>query len=336
MNKKISYLIICMTITILVGCNADNTNSNNSNSTEKNILSSTSGSNDSEKDSSSKIELTDDLSYYSPFIFNGTDLIFSNPEENNRISIIPDPIKPNILESKLITDFADYSADSIALIKDTLYFSNGSENNSLCSIDINTKDYKKINTHSINNLTNYKGKLVYTNKSSNNRLFVFDTSSSETYQVTSDSVGYFIINYIIYQNLSDNSKIYSIKIDGSERQKLTDYTSSSFTSYDNELLFFNSSDNNNLYSFDPSTSNCKRLCIMNGSQIQNINNSLYFINQDDYNYIYSMTLDLEKGSVKYSPEIKENVNKYYATAAGIFYESSLNVNNIKFKEFQSK
>lgn len=192
MNKKISYLILCMTLTILVGCNADNTNSNNSNSTEKNILSSTSGSNDSEKDSSSKIELTDDLSYYSPFIFNGTDLIFSNPEENNRISIIPDPIKPNVLESKLITDFADYSADNIALIKDTLYFSNGSENNSLCSIDINTKDYTKINTHSINNLTNYKDKLVYTNKSSNNRLFVFDTSSSETYQVTSDSVGYFI------------------------------------------------------------------------------------------------------------------------------------------------
>ena len=33
MNKKISYLILCMTLTILVGCNADNTNSNNSNST---------------------------------------------------------------------------------------------------------------------------------------------------------------------------------------------------------------------------------------------------------------------------------------------------------------
>ncbi|ETJ28967.1 hypothetical protein Q604_UNBC16489G0001, partial [human gut metagenome] len=41
-----------------------------------------------------------------------------------------------------------------------------------------------------------------------------------------DSVGQYIVNgdYIIYQNLSDNSKLYSIKSDYSDKHKLTDYT----------------------------------------------------------------------------------------------------------------
>lgn len=336
MSKRISFVVLCIMSTILIGCNTNENNPNDINSSKQNVLSSSSSSNPNIENSSVNIQLTDDLSYYCPFIFYGTDLIFPNPEENNRISIIPDPIKPNVLESKFTTDFADYSSNNIALINDTLYFSNSSENYSLCSIDIKTKNYNKINNDSINILTSYKDKLIYTNKSSNNTLFVFDTSNFQKYQVTSDNVGYFLINnnYIIYENLSDNSKIYSIKIDGSERQKLINYSSNTFVSYNNKLLFFNSSDNNNLYAFDPSTLDCKRLCIMNGTQIQNINNALYFINQDDYNYLYSLTIDLDKGSVKYSLELKENINRYYATSAGIFYESSLNVNNIKFKEIQ--
>lgn len=340
MNKKISYLILCITLTTFIGCGAKDDNLDNTpiSSNNKNTLNSYADSEPIKDSSSFEFELTDTQNYYSPFIFYGTDLIFSNPEENNRISIIPDPIKPEVLKSELITDFADYSANNIALINDILYFSNGAENNSLCSINIEDKNYTKINTHSINNLTNYEDKLLYTNKSSNNSLYIFDTTTSKVDQVTSDSVGYFIVNngYIIYQNLTDNSKIYSINIDGTERQKLTDYTANSFMSYDGELLFFNSSDNNSLYSINPSTLNCKRLCIMNGSQLQNINNSLYFVNKDDFNYLYSLNVDLDEGTVKYSIEIKENINKYYATSTGIFYEPSTNVNNIKFKEFLSK
>ena len=154
----------------------------------------------------------------------------------------------------------------------------------------------------------------------------------------SDSVGSFIVNgdFIIYQNLSDNAKLYSIKTDGTSRQKLTDYTANSFVVFDGQLLFFNSSDNNNLYSIDPSTLNCKRLYIMNGFQLKIINKSLYFINGDDSNNLYSLSVDLKNSTVTYKPEISEGINEYYLTSAGIFYNPSINVNNIYFKKFSTQ
>ena len=62
--------------------------------------------------------------------------------------------------------------------------------------------------------------------------------------ISTDSVGSFIVNgdFIIYQDLSDGAKLYSIKTDGTSRQKLTDYTANSFVVFDGQLLFFNSSD----------------------------------------------------------------------------------------------
>ena len=156
--------------------------------------------------------------------------------------------------------------------------------------------------------------------------------------VCADSVGSFIVSgdFIIYQNLSDNSKLYSIKTDGTNKQKLTDYTANSFVVFDGQLLFFNSSDNNNLYSIDPSTLKCKRLYIMNGFQLKIINKSLYFINGDDSNNLYSLSVDLAKSTATYKSEISEGINEYYLTAAGIFYNPSINVNNIYFKKFSTK
>lgn len=100
----------------------------------------------------------------------------------------------------------------------------------------------------------------------------------------------------MYQNLSDNSKLYSIKTDGSNRQKLTDYTANSFIVFDGQLLFFNSSDNNNLYLLDPSTLSCKRISIMNGFQLKIIDKSIYFINGSDSNNLYSLSVDLKNST----------------------------------------
>jgi outer membrane protein assembly factor BamB len=162
--------------------------------------------------------------------------------------------------------------------------------------------------------------------------------------VCSDSVGSFIASgdYIIYQNLSDNGKLYSIKTDGTNRQKLidptcpTDFTATSFVVLDGQLLFFDSSDNNNLYTFDPSTSKYTRLCIMNGSQLKIINKSLYFINGDDSNNLYSLSVDFNASAATYKPEISQGINEYYLTSAGIFYSPSINVNNIYFKKFPAQ
>jgi hypothetical protein len=319
-----------------IGCSKKSTSSTN----PKSGTYSTSSiqAQDSIVDKQTQFALTDNSSYFCPFVFNGTDLIFPNPDKNNKISTIQYPLPKDILESKNVTDFIDYSAGNIALADKTIYFSNDSDNNALCSYNINDKTYTKLNANSINNLIAISTDLFYIDKSDENKIYKYDTTNSNNMLISPDSVGSFIVNgdFIIYQNLSDNSKLYSIKTDGTNRQKLTDYTANSFVVFDGHLLFFNSSDNNNLYSLDPSTLNCKRIYIINGFQLKVINKSLYFINGDDLNNLYSLSVDLKNSNATYKPEISQGINEYYLTPSGIFYNPSINVNNIYFKNLSEQ
>jgi hypothetical protein len=336
MSKKILSILLSAILISFIGCTnktATPTTSNTNEVSKKSIQISSGVINDT-----TPFTLTDNSSYFCPFVFNGTDLIFPNPDENNRISTIPDPLPSNILESKSVTNFADYYTDNIALIGKTIYFSNGSDNNDLSSFSITDKTYNKLTTHSVHNLIAVNTDLFYLNKSDNNRLYKYDTTTSESMLVSADSIGSFIVSgdFIVYQNLNDSAKLYSIKTDSTSKQKLTDYTANSFVVYDGQLLFFNSSDNNNLYLLNPSNLDCKRLYIMNGFQLKIINKSLYFINGDDLNNLYSLSVDLTKSTATYKPEISQGLNEYYLTPAGIFYSPSINVDNIYYKKFSTK
>lgn len=344
MKKTILCILLSINLAIITGCgttnNSPNTSSSDSNSSTSSPITATSTtySEDNSITNKSNFRIIGESYYICPFIFNGTDLLFSNPDENNRISIIPDPLPENILDSNSVKDFIDYSSDNIGLIGEYLYFSNSSDNNNLYSCKIGTKEISKINNHSVDKMIIVNNLIYYTNKIDNNKLYVFDAETLQASLVTSDSVGQYIVNgdYIIYQNLSDNSKLYSIKFDCSEKQKLTDYTANSFITYKDEILFFNSSDNNNLYSLSPETLKTTRLKIMNGSQLQTINDTLYFINGDDINNLYSLSIDSASSEVKLTPEISFGINYYYLTPSGIFYSPSINVNNIHYKPFSNK
>lgn len=337
MNKKITCIILSLTIISFIGCGNKSASSANSSSNLTSTPAKSIQISNATEEQIASFTLTDNSSYFCPFAFDGTNLIFPNPDENNRISTIPSPLPKDILQSKNITDFADYSADNLALIDKVIYFSNGSENNSLSSYSIIDKTYKKLNTHSVHNLITVSTDLFYINKNDSKKIYKYDTVNSTSMLVCADSVGSFIVNgdYIIYQNLSDNSKLYSIKTDGTNRQKLTDYTANSFIVYQGQLLFFNSSDNNNLYSIDPTNLNCKRIYIMNGFQLKIIKNSIYFINGDDSNNLYSLSVDFKNATATYKPEISEGINDYYLTSSGIFYSPSINVNNIYYKNFST-
>lgn len=338
MNKKILYLLLTLTMISFVGCASTSKSTASSTSTALDSSSQTTGDTSTNTTTEqTPIALGDTSSYFCPFVFNGNNLIFPNPNENNRISIIPDPLPENILESKSVKDFADYSADNITLIDDIIYFSDGSNNNALSSFKITDKTYSKLAVHSVNNLISVNTDLFYMNKDDNNKIYKFDTLTSNSMLVCADQVGSFIVNgdFIIYQNLSDDSKLYAIQTNGTNKQKLTDYTANSFVVFEGQLLFFNSSDNNNLYSIDPSApaiSNCKRINIMNGFKLKIINKSLYFINGDDSNNLYSLSVDLKNSTATYKPEISQGINDYYLTNKGIFYSPSINVNNIYYKK----
>lgn len=336
MNKQLLYLLPILTMFSFIGCGTKVTPSadvNANNSSAASIQSANTTTTES-----IPFTLTANSSYFCPFVFDETNLIFPNPDENNKISIIPDPLPENILQSKDVTDFADYSADNITLIDKNIYFADGSINNALCSFDISNKTYTKLNTHSVHNLIASNTDLFYINKIDENRIYKYDTTTSKAMLISADSVGSFIVNgdFIIYQNLSDNSKLYSIKSDGTSRQKLTDYTANSFVVFDGQLLFLNSSDNNSLYLIDPSTLDCKRLYIMNGFKLKIIDKSLYFINGDDSNNLYSLSVDLKTPTATSKPEISQGINEYYLTSTGIFYNPSINVNNIYFKKLSTQ
>lgn len=334
MKRKILCLILSLTTFTFIGCANNSTSSNNVAPNETSSIQSTNYTPATFK----PLSLSDTSYTYCPFVFNDTDLVFPNPDENNRISIIPEPLPKDILQSKDITDFADYSSDNITLLNGILYFANGSDGNSLSSFNISDKSYSEINNHSVHNLIGVGDQLYYLNKIDDNKLYRYDINAKKVQSLSADQVGYFLINgdFIVYENLSDGSKLYSIKTDGTNREKLTDYTSNSFMPFDGELLFFNSSDNNNLYSLNPTTLESRRLSIMNGFQLKSINNSLYFINGNDSNSLYSMSVDLQQSKVDIKSEISDPINNYYLTQSGIFYEKSINVNNIYFKSFSSQ
>lgn len=330
MKKTILLLALSFTTLTFMGCG----NATTPNKTETPVKSLQSSNNNA--DAFPLFSLSDSYYSYNPFIFNGADLLFANPDENNRVSIIPSPLpETNILESKSVTDFADYYADNLVLIGSTLYFANGSDGNTLCSLTLPDKTYSKLTEHSIHSLIAVDNDLFYINKSDSNKLYKYDTDKRNVEALTQDSVGKFIItgDFIIYENLSDSAKLYSVTVNGKSKQKLTDYTANSFIPYEGQLLFFNSSDKNGLYALDPTTLETRRISIMNGFDLKSIDDSLYFINGDDSNYLYSLTVDLETSKVTAEPYISTSINKYFPTTEGIFYEKGINVNNIYYKSF---
>lgn len=271
--------------------------------------------------------------YPSPFIINGTSLIFPNREDNNRISVINEPFPKTLIQTKDVVDYYNYSTDTLALINNIVYFANGSDGNHLTSMNLTDKITNKINDHNIHDILINGDTLFYLSvldeHKNQNKLYSYNTSTNDSKIIITDTVGKYLLNgdFILYQNISDNSTLYSIKKDGTQRTKLTDFSVDSFAPFENQLLIINSSDNNNLYVLEPSTDKTKRLALMNGTNLKIYNDKLYFINLFKSNNLYTLTVNLEKAEVSVSSILAEGINDYYPTDAGIFAEKRINVNN---------
>ncbi|GAA0079368.1 hypothetical protein UT300005_37470 [Clostridium sp. CTA-5] len=333
MKKNLLYLILSISIFSFMGCSAKKQPSSENKQSQN-----YSATNSLNKDVISPFILTDSTSLNCPFVFNDTTLVFPNPDENNRISMIKDPLPKDILKSENLSDFVNYSTNNLALINGLLYFADGSSGNSLASLNLTDKTYTKLNEDSVNNLIASTEDLFYINKNDNNKMYKYNITNKNSSALSLDSVGSFVLNgdFIIYQNLSDSSKIYSIKSDGTNRQKLTDYTANSFMPFNGSLLFFNTSDNNTLYSLDITTLESKRISLVKGEKLKGIGTQLFFINNEDSNYLYSLSVDLNKPEVTYKPYISDSINEYYLTPSGVFYEKSININNVYFSAFSQK
>jgi hypothetical protein len=327
MMKNILFSLLLIITLIITGCSSETSNTKAAPKTH-----STSPTSDSNT-VYTPLSLGDTTIYSSPFIKNGTSLIFSNWEDNNRISVINEPYSTTLLQTKDVVDYYNYSTDTFVLINNIIYFANGGDGNHLTSMNLSDKIANKINDHNVHDIILSGDTLFYLSilddHKNQNRLYSYNTTTNASNLVITDTVGKYLLNgdFILYQNISDNSTLYSIKKDGTQRTKLTDYSVDSFAPFENQLLIINSSDNNNLYVYDPATDASKRLAIMNGENLKVYNNKLYFINLYKSNYLYTLTVNLLKSEVSATPLLNEGINNYYPTESGIFLEKRINVNN---------
>lgn len=320
-NKIISLLLITSSF-FLVGCNETTTKDTTPKQTP--TVTSTNSEN-----FQTPFILTEETLYPSSFILDNNTLVFPNPDDNNKISLINTPLPTNHIENKDITSFAEYSTYTISKANGLYYFADDSNGDCLASIDMSTKNYKKLSNTKVTNLIATNSYLFYINKGDYKKLSSFEISTGKEFLLSNDRVGKFIINgdNIIYQNVSDSSKLYTVKKDGTNNKKLADFSVESFIIYNNMILAINSSDNNNLYSIDSATLNYNRLKIMNGENLKIFNNKIYYLDLNDGKYLNSLAVDLDKNTATSTLIYKEGVNDYFPSDNSIFIERSVNINN---------
>ena len=322
MKKKFLATMLIFTSLALSGCSSNKTNDT---SNSKNALPNISNGIDIE----TPFILDATTLYTCPFSIDSNNVIFPNPEDNNRISLVKEPLPKEFISTKDVADFVNYTTNTLTMIDGTIYFANSSDKDSLSSISFEDKIIKKLNNNKVHNLIASNKTLYYINKDDSYKLYCYDIASAKSEVLAADRVGTFIINgdYIIYQNLSDKDTLYKINKDGKQREKLTDFAVNSFVVYNNKILTFNSSDNDNLYLVNPTDLTATRLAIMRGEKLKTYNNALYFLNFDDSKHLYSLNVNVDTKEVTNSLLYDNGVNEYYPTDKGIFIEKSVNINN---------
>ena len=209
-------------------------------------------------------------------------------------------------------------------IDNIIYFTNTSENNNLYKLDYEKKSITLVSSNSFSKIASSANDIIYINKAMGDTLGCYNTKNNTSIQLSSDKCGSFIVNgeYILYQNLNDNSSLYVIKKDGSGRQKLTSTGVDSFATY------------NYLYSLNLSSKESQRIDLLKGTNLKHHNESFYFISLEHSNHLYSFSIDDELNIIGKTPRINDAISDYYLTESGIFSKQGININKSYFTAYE--
>ncbi|MCR4945076.1 MAG: DUF5050 domain-containing protein [Clostridium sp.] len=337
MKKIISIVIVAITTLSLVSCSDKSTTSSEKEEpTSINMQASSSS-----VEAFAPLVLNDDNLEPSSFIMNGTSLLFTNWQNNNRISILNEPFPKGTIKENDVADFFNYSATSIASSNNLIYFGDQSSSSNLASINIADKSYTKLNNRHAHDVTVLNNESIFyldipDTDTSSRKLYKYDINSKKDLRLTSDNVGKYIVNnnFILYQNLSDNSKLYRVSIDGTGKEKVTDYSVNSFAGYSSQLLTINSDDNNNLYIVDPTTLDSKKYTTLSITDLKVSNGSIYVLDSSNKLCNLEITINpattIDQNEYKLTPLSSDSINEYYPTQSGIFVQKGIDVNNPYF------
>lgn len=169
----------------------------------------------------------------------------------------------------------------------------------------------------------------------NSSLCSINPNTKEHNMITNDKCGNFVLNgnNILYQNLSDNSSLYSINIDGTNRNKLTSAPVDSFSAYNNYIYYISSIDNK-LYKLDLSLKTTTKMGNIKGSNLKIFNQKLYYIDFNT-NTLNSINLNNFDKDPSYQTISKDMINDYFINSEGIFIYKPSNINKTHFISFNN-
>lgn len=337
MLRRIISTLLVSTL-LLVGCSEANPteeleNAQNKTEQETNrTLNDTAVKPPTTNKSTTLILNNEDISYTN---FLQTDTFLYFVDTNNKLSVIEEPIDtPYILEEQ-VSETLNYSVGNITSINNEIFFTDIADGDSLYKLNYEKKEATKISSGSFFNISSYKNNIIFINKNKGWNLSYLDMKTLKIVPITSDRCGKYLINgdNIIYQNLSDNSYLYSIRIDGSQKTKLTSLPVDSFVSYKNSILNL-SGENNSLYIYDPITKTNKNITNINGANLKSYDGNLFYIGLSNSNHLFELTIDDTLESSTSTKLVSDMINDYFPTKNGIFLKKPVDINKIFFIEYE--
>ncbi|MEN6389294.1 MAG: DUF5050 domain-containing protein [Syntrophomonas sp.] len=155
------------------------------------------------------------------------------------------------------------------------------------------------------------GWIYYTNSNDGFLLYKIRLDGSERCKLSNDISAYINVmgDWVYYSNESDNGKIYKINKDGSDRIKLCDDKALYINVLDDWIYYSNESDNGNIYKIQVDG---KVRIKLNNDRARFINVAgdwIYYANNDDENKLYKIHLDgREQTKITDHPTFNLNVS----------------------------
>lgn len=315
-------LILLILTTTLIGCSKKESDPN----TTTNTTGSTYTNTNTHK-TQPTFTLSSSPKHHSKYFPLANTIAFIDGNNNNKLSIAN--LDNYQISPTDIVDFFNFSAESITVISDIIYYTNLSDNKYIYSLDYEKNLNTKLSNMPAYNLISNDNSLYFINGTTQ-QLCKYNIQTNETQKLTSSRTGKFILadSYILFENIDDKSRLYTLDLSSNEIFKTTDFPVESFTVYDSTLLCINSIDNNSLYSINTNTYESKKIANIYGKSIKSDGSNLYFINKGKQDHLYSISLTDSGFNTK--AILSDSINNYYLTEENIFFERKTDVNNSFF------
>ncbi|WP_300382433.1 DUF5050 domain-containing protein [Clostridium sp.] len=280
-------------------------------------------------ESNKNVVLSGKTLYSNKYLYIENLLFFPDPLNNNNLSMAKTSVDDTSVSNGSIIDFYPYSLVSIDKNDTTIYFSSNSQDSGLFKLDYVNSKITKISDSIPLEMFFIEDKIVYVN-SKDKYIYYYDLKKNENILLSNNKSSNLIYNnnFIFYTNLDDSSHIYSVKIDGTNKHKITDVAVDSLAIYNNNLFYFDGNNNNILSSINISTQKVTKYLNIKGQNLKEYDGTMYYISTENPNALYSLSEGSDSNSFEGTLIYSDFVNDYFPNSNGIFIEKASNPEEI--------